>query len=160
MNGNALLIEQAKVVTGFAPAIPTAAAPRWVSLKNYEKLTILMVVQNATTVTGSAVALSQATNVSGAGAKTLPFTEAFRTEDAATTDALTRFAVVSNTFTTLATNGRQLVYVIEVKPHDLDLAGGFDCVRVTLGNAVAATVGVLYLMGPARYGAMPSAIVN
>lgn len=160
MNGNLLLIEQAKVVTGFAPAVPSSANPRWVSLKNYEKLTIVILVQNATTVTGAAIGLSQATNAAGAGAKTLPFTVAYRTEDAATTDLLTRFDVSGNSFTTLATNNRQLVYVIEVKPHDLDLAGGFDCVRVTIGNAVAATVGVVYLLAPARYGAMPSAIVN
>lgn len=160
MLGNALLIEQAKVVTGFAPAVPASANPRWVSLKAYEKLTVVILVQNATTVTGSAIGLQQATNVSGAGSKVLPFTVAYRNEDAATTDALTRFDVTGNSFTTLATNNRQLVYVIEVRPHDLDLAGGFDCVRVTIGNAVAATVSALYLLSPARYSAMPSAIVN
>ena len=63
MNTNALLIEQAKPVVGLSNTTPTASTPDYVSLKNFEKLTIIILALNATTVTGSAITVKQATDV-------------------------------------------------------------------------------------------------
>lgn len=162
MNPNVQLAEMAKVVTAFGPAVPSSASPDWVSLKNYSKLTILIQALNATTVTGSAVALEQATAVAGTSSKALAFDTVRRNIDTAAGDTLTAAAVTSDTFTTDSTNSKGLMYVIEVDAADLDVDGGFDCVRVTLGDATAATISATYVLWPARYGSAtpPSAIVD
>jgi hypothetical protein len=160
MNPNVRLVEQTKIVSAFGPATPSAAAPRWVSLKNYERLTIVIQVLNGTTVTGTAVALSQATAVAGTGADTLPFTRVWRNIDTAANDTLTEVAVTSNTFTTDTTNSKPLLYVIEVMAEEL--SDGFDCVRVTLGNGANMSANVTYVLWPARYGKAtpPSAVID
>lgn len=162
MNPNALLIEQAKIVTGLAAIVPSTSVPDYVSMKYYSKLTVIISVKNATTVTGSAITLKQATAVAGTGEKALSFTKMYANIDAGAADALTETAVVSDTFTTNATNSKDLLYVIEVDASALDVAGGFDCVRAGTANATAATVTVLYILWPGRYMKVlsPSAIVD
>lgn len=162
MNPSALFIEQAKVVTGLAPIVPSTSTPDYVSLKNFERLTILITVHNATTVTGSAITVKQASDVAATGEKAVSFTTAYRNIDAAAADTLAAFAVSNDTFTTDATNSKDLLYVIEVTPSMLDANNGFDCVRLGTGNGVAATVGVLYILWPGKFQklASPSAILD
>lgn len=159
---NNLLMEEVKPVVGLLATVPSSSVPSYISLKNYERCTILILVKNATTVTGSAITLKQATSVAAAGEKALAFTTAKRDIDTATADALADFAVASNTFTTDATNSKNLLYAIEVKADDLDVNGNFDCIRVGTADAVAATVTVLYLLRGAKYATnpLPSAIVD
>src|SRR5215831_16591323 len=99
MNPNALLLEQTKMVVGVAPITPAGAAARRVTLKGCERCTVVIVLNNATTVTGSAIALKQAQDVSGTAEKALNFTQAWRNLDCAAGDALVNFAVAGNTFT-------------------------------------------------------------
>lgn len=141
------LVDKSKVVVAFHAAVPSSASPKWVSLKGYNHLTAIVVFTNATTVTGSAIGLSQATAVAGTSAKTLPFTQNWGTVDDSTSVALTNNVVSSNTFTTDATNSKSGFYIIEVDATDLDQANGFDCVRVTAGNATAATIEIIYILG-------------
>lgn len=160
---NALFIEQAKIVEGLFAIVPSTSTPDYVSLKNYHRLTILISVKNATTVTGSAITVKQATAVAGTGEKAVAFTTAYRNIDtgAAGGDALAEFAVTSNTFTTDSTNSKNLMYVIEVTPDMLDVAGGFDCVRAGTGDATAATVAVYYILWPTKYGrSVPPAAIT
>lgn len=162
MISNAKLTEIAGVVDAFPPATPSSASPKWVSLKNYGRVSIILQCANATTVTGSAVALSQATDVSGTSAKTLAFTTVDANTDTSAGDGFTATAVSSNTFTTNSTNSKNLKYVIEVKATDLDLANGFDCLRVTLGNATATVVSATYILREPRFAdaAPPTAVAN
>lgn len=146
--GGIRLVDQFGIKQALAPVVPSSAAPAWVSLKNVKALTILISVKNATTVTGSAIALSQATAVAGTGAKTLAFTQGWRNLDTAAGETLSNFAVVSNTFTTDNTNSKNLLYAIEVNPEDLDITNKFTSVRVTVGDATAATVDVVYIIQP------------
>lgn len=148
---NSALIENVKVVSALPPILPSSASPAWVSLKNYQRAGVLIHALNTTTVTGSAVALAQATAIAGTGTKALAFTKAWRNIDTAATDTLVEFAVVSNTFTLDTTNSKPLMYFIDVDPASLDVAGGFDCFRVTLANAVAQVVSAQYLLWTSRY---------
>ena len=63
-------------------------------------------------------------------------------------------AVSNNTFTTDTTNSKNLRYIIDVDAETLDVAGGFDCVRLD-GTGHAATgsrgVTVTYILYGARY---------
>jgi hypothetical protein len=158
------LVDKLKPVIGLDPVVPSSSTPDYVSLKNYKHLTAIVLVKNATTVTGSAITLLQASAVAGTGEKALAFTKVWANTDTGAGDTLTETAVSSNTFTTNSTNSKNLMYVIEVDAQDLDIDNGFDCVRVGTGNATAATVTVLYILSQPRYsgsvGDLPSAIVD
>lgn len=162
LNPNALLIEQAKIVQALSPITPSSSTPDYVSMKGYEKLTAIISVNNATTVTGSAITLKQATSVGAGGEKPLAFTKMYANTDISASDALVETAVTSDTFTTAATDNLDTLYVIEVKADDLDINGGFDCVRVGTGNATAAVLSVVYILWPAKYGKStpPTAITD
>ena len=152
MNSNAELAEQALPLRLFKAAVPSAGAGNalgYVSLKGYSRVTFLIFVTNGTTVTGSAITLEQATAVAGTGAKALAFDHAQRTIDAAANPRLARFTVASNTFTTDATDSKELVYAIDVKRQQLDTENGYDCVRPKLANATAATCEVVAICWPA-----------
>lgn len=151
INLNAALSEQVKFVTGLDSIVPSTSTPDYVSLKNFERVAIIILVKNATTVTGSAITLLQATAVAGTSEKALAFTSALRNIDTAASDVLAAFTVSSNTFTTDSTNSKNLMYVIDVKAEDLDVNNGFDCIRAGTANATAATVTVLYALYGAKF---------
>lgn len=159
MNG-LKLIDVAKVVMG-SPIIGALATTNgdcdYVSLKSFKRCTIVLAVDNAATVTGGAITLKQATAVAGTSEKALAFTAMYANTDTGAGDTLTETAVTNNTFTTDTTDNKNLLYVIEVDAADLDVANGFDCIRVDsllMANAVGA---VMYLLHDCRY-ASPLAV--
>jgi hypothetical protein len=156
---NQLLHEFAKLVTGLDSIVPSSSTPDYVSLKNFSRLCVVILVKNATTVTGSAITLKQAKTVAGGSEKELAFSRMWANIDTGAGDTLTETTVVSNTFTTDATNSKNLMYLINVDEHNLDINNGFDCVRLGTANATAATVTVLYILYPYS-GAAPAAITN
>lgn len=151
------LVDRIRTVVGLHAVTPSSSSPRWVSLKDYNHVTIDVFFKNATTVTGSAIGLQQATDVSGTSAKTLAFTKMWAVADDSSAVVPTETAVASNTFTTDATNSKTGHYRIEVDADDLDINNGFDCIRATTGNGTATTVSVVYHLSGARYGGAPGA---
>lgn len=137
----------------------TAGDTRYVSLKNFRRMQVIIDVANGTTVTGSAVTLKQASAVAGTGEKALAFTRMLANIDTGAAQTMVETAVSSNTFTTDATNSKNLRYVLEIDSEDLDNANGFDCVRVDgTGHAATAPRGfvVTFNLFGARYvGANP-----
>lgn len=162
---NNSFVEDHKIVQG-SPIIGALATTNgdcdFVSLKGYRKCTILIQVDNASTVTGGAVLLKQATVVAGTDEKALAFASMMANIDTGATDTLVATAVTSNTFTTDTTDNKNLMYVIEINETDLDVDNGFDCLRVDvllMANAVGC---VTYILSGCKYGkATPmSAITN
>jgi hypothetical protein len=156
------LVQTAKLVTGLDSVVPSTSTPDYVSLKDYAHFTAVILVKNATTVTGSAITLKQATAVAGTSEKALSFTKMWANLDTAASDALVETAVTSDTFTTLTTNSKNQMYVIEVDAAQLDVSNGFDCIRVGTADATAATVTVLYVLSSPRYSQVtpPTAITD
>ena len=157
------LVEMMKFVNGLTMTTPSSTTPTYVSLKDYRHITIVIKVKNATTVTGSAITLKQATAVAGTSEKALAFTKMWANTDlAADANALTETAVTSNTFTTGSTNSKNLKYIIEVDAAELDTNNSFDCIRVGTGDATAATLDVEYILSQPRYvsATPPSAITD
>lgn len=152
MTGNMRFQELVTPITGLAPVVPSSSVPDYVSMKGHSKLGIVITVKNATTVTGSAITLKQATAVANTGEKALAFDTVYVNTDTAASDTLVETAVTSNTFTTNNTNSKDLLYVITVDAASLDLANNYDCVRVGTGDATAATVSVMYFLYPPKYG--------
>lgn len=158
---NAALHEQAKLVWGMGPKVPSTTVPDYVSLKNYSRCCIVVTGLNTTTVTGSAITLLQATAVANTGEKAIAFDKAFRNLDVTASDTLEEFAVSSNTFTTDATNSINFMYVIDVKTDMLDVANNYDCIRLGTGNATNATLSATYILYPAKYAkATPPASIT
>lgn len=152
LNESALLVEQMKIVVGLSAITPSTSVPDYVCLKNYNRMTAVIQINNGATVTGTAITLKQATAVANTGEKALAFSTVYANTDTANTDTLTLTAVSSNTFTSATTDNNDLLYVIEIDPATLDVANGFDCVRVGTANAVNAVTSVVYYLWPAKYG--------
>lgn len=138
------LADSLDIVPAFTAAVPSSASPKYISLKNVDFLEIVIRVTNATTVTGSAITINQATAVAGTGAKALSFVDYYQNIDTDASSVNTRQVAASNTFTTNNTNSKNLLYRIPIRPSMLDVNNGYDCIQVGLGNATAATVSVWY----------------
>lgn len=164
MNSNFLLHEQVKIVMGFPPA--ASGTSDFVSLKNFAKMTAVLILDNATTpVTGSVITIKEATNVSGGSATALlvgTSKTGYRSIDTDAGDTMAAFAITSGTFTTDVTAAKNLLYVIEINA--ADLSAGFDCIQITNASGSSTVIGIIYLLWPARYGAaaadQPSAIID
>lgn len=160
LNLNGRLDEQVYLVQAASNAALTTTVGdcKYVSLKNYRKVSVVIDILNGTTVTGTTVTLKQATAVAGTSEKALAFDRMLANIDVAAGQAMTETAVTSNTFTTDTTNSKSLRYVIDVDCEDLDVAGGFDCFRVDCTGAVNSVGTVGYILYGARYvGASPMA---
>lgn len=162
MNVNARLDEQVTPVMAAIGLLLTSTLgdTRYVSMKGFARMMIVIGIADGTTVTGSTITLKQATAVAGTGEKALAFTRMLANTDYAAAVALTETVVSSNTFTTQTTNSKDSLYVIDVKAEDLDMANGFDCIRVDgTGHAATSPRGsfVLYLGYGKRYsGSTPT----
>ena len=145
------LIGGKHIVSALPPIVPSSSTPDYVSLKNHSKVTVIITADNATTVTGSAITLKQATAVAGTGEKALAFSFVYQNEDTAASDVLAKTAVTSDTFTTDDTDNKNLIYVIEVDAADLDVDNSFDCFRAGVADGAASTISVVYVLGGSRY---------
>jgi len=143
------LLDQVTPIVGLAPITPSTSTPDYVSLKGYERCAAIIVVDNGATVTGSAITLLQASDVSGTGEKTLAFDTVQANIDVGAGSAYTETAVVSDTFTTDTTDNKNLVYVIDIPVDAMD--DGFDCVRVGTGDGANMALSVAYLLYNAKY---------
>lgn len=147
----ARLSDEVFPVTGLAPITPSSSTPDYVSLRGYSGLTAIIIADNGSTVTGSAITLKQASAVDGTGEKALEFDTVLANVDTGAASTLVETAVTSDTFTTDTTDAKNLLYVIDVPLDNLDTANGFDCVRVGTGNAANTVVSVIYLLHKAKY---------
>jgi len=160
---NGRLDEQVSFIQAAAGALLTTTVgdTKYVSLKGYRKCAIIIDIADGTTVTGSTITLKQATAVAGTGEKALAFTRMLANIDTATSQVMVETAVTSNTFTTDTTNSKLKRYILDVDSESLDVAGGFDCIRLDgTGHASTAPLGVVvtYILYGARYsGSSPVA---
>jgi hypothetical protein len=154
-------VDKLKFMVALHAAVPSSAAPKWISLKGYNHVSVIISFTNTTTVTGSAITLQQATAVAGTSAKALGFTVNWSVIDDSSSVALTQNVVSGNTFTTSAVNSKSGFYLIEVDADTCDVTGGFDCFQVAIGNATAQTIEASYLLGnQPRYSGGYSSFMN
>jgi hypothetical protein len=159
---NAQFVEQAVIAQTLSNTTPSSTTPRRVSMKGYHRATVIISALNATTVTGSAITLKQTTDIANANTdeKAVAFTSMYANTDVGASNVLVATAVSNNTFTTAAVNSKEMQYIIEVTPDMLDMNGGFDCLRVGTGNAVATTLNVEIILWSAKYGKVVPAAVD
>lgn len=149
LNLNGRLDEQMSFLQATAVGDFTSAA--WISMKGYQRLTIITDFTSTGTVSGGVVTLNQATAVAGTSAKALAFTRMKANVDVAAAQTLVETAVTSSTYTVPTTTGKRVRHIIEVDASSLDVAGGFDCVKFVSTALVNATGSVQYILWGARY---------
>jgi hypothetical protein len=151
MHGYKKMVMNCKFVHLIACANYTGAASTGdhFSMKNYGHATIL-IATGAWAAGTAAVTLQQSTVVAGTDDKALGFTEQWNGSVLATSDLLTRTAVVANTFNLAAAN---TLYVIEIDAEDLDVDGGFDCVELNIATPGANDdfYGAYAILGHSRF---------
>lgn len=147
------LVDFAKVVVACPPAALTSTAGDgdYVSMKGYARATVIISVDNGSTVTGGAITLIQAKEVAGSTTKALGFSTVYANTDIGASDTLVETAVVSNTFTTTTTNDKNSLYVIEITADMLDGDNGYDCFRVDSASMANAVGSIIYILHGARY---------
>lgn len=175
MISNAKFVEGQKIVYAFPHGSPSTAVLPYVSMKNYNRMTVILLVDKDSTGATSAVTVNQATAVAGTAAKALSTFLVDSVVDAASGtlggtitavgDTLASTTVTSGTFTTVTTASKNAFYVIEIKAADLDVTNGFDCVNVGLGDSSSSThvvISAIYIMRDPRFAdtPLPSAIIN
>ena len=171
MNINARFAEQAQIVPFVMPIDLNSGANAgdWVSMKNFERLTICVLASAGTAANDLTMTVSQAVNVSGGSSKALNAITSLAVKQGASLAAIGQYSEVTQAADeqyTEATNGEsQLLYVTDILAEDLDVDNGFDCVQVSLNQVGAAKVGCAFgiLWGAKFAGSvdlLPSAIAN
>lgn len=154
------LMESLKAIWANEPKNYTGAAAtkKWVSLKHYTNLTIV-ILTGAWAAGTAAVTVEQATAVAGTSNKAVSFVDYW--DDLTTSGTLVKKAATSNTFNL---DTALKMYVIEIDARMLDIAGGFDCVALTVASpgANADFYGAAYILHGSRYqgAAQPTALLD
>lgn len=153
----AKLAEIAKIVCGnLSLANALAIDSKYISMKNVERVAIVIGLAPASGTDACAITLKQSSSVANSPAveKALSFTTVKKCTDFTTLDTLTDTDVTANSITTSAAAAKEL-YVIDIKASDLDVANGFDCLRVAISDpgSVSTPAFVLYIAHPIRFGA-------
>lgn len=166
---NNLLVEEAQIVAAIIPVDSQSGANTgdYVSLKNYDRCTILVFKAAGVAGDDPVITVTQAQDVSGTGVKALNFTRVDAKVGVQT--GIGQFTTVNqaagNTYTDLVSAEAQGLFAIEFKSEDLDVNNGFDCLKVAIpdtGAAGAQLLCALYVLRGARYSAaaVPSAIID
>jgi hypothetical protein len=166
---NNLLVEAAQVVMAIVPVDSQggANAGDWVSMKNFDRCTVLVIKAAGVAGDDPVITMQQATAVAGTSAKALNFTRVDAKVGVQT--GIGAFTTVTqaagNTYTDTVSAEAQAIFAIEFKAEDLDVNGGFDCLQVSVpdtGSAGAQLLTAIYILRGARYAGagLPSAIID
>ncbi|AMS41168.1 hypothetical protein [Aminobacter aminovorans] len=158
---NQHILEKLQIAAGFVPvSMATAPTEDWVSLKNYGRMTVVFFKAAGTAGDDPTLTLEQATAVAGTGAKALNFTR-IDVKQGADLFAVGQFTTVTqaaaNTYTDATSAEVQAIWVLDVEAEDLDVDGGFDCIRASISDVgTNAQLGcMLYLGHEPRYAQAP-----
>ncbi|WP_337186587.1 hypothetical protein [Phenylobacterium sp.] len=168
MQHNNLLVEACQIVSAIVPVNLATAANNgdWVSLKNFDRVTIVVFKGAGTAGEDPVITLQQATAVAGTGAKALNFTRIDKKIGTQTGIGAftTATQAAANTHTDADSAEAEGLFAIEVQASDLDVSNGYDCVQVSIPDAgTNAQIGcALYILRNARFAGagLPSAIVD
>jgi hypothetical protein len=143
--------EKVKVVTACPPATLTSTAGdgQYINLRDANHAEVVINIKNGTSVTAANVQLLQASNIAGVDEKVLSFTDYFKNEDTATSDAFTEATASDNHFLTLTTNAKSIQYKVDIPFRNLDSANGFSFVRVDFASMANATGSAVYMLDTA-----------
>jgi hypothetical protein len=164
MSFNTRLLESINIVAAAPPAdFNSDNNADYVSLKNYDGCLVVVTKAAGTAGDDFVLKLTQATDVSGTSDKALNINHVYAKVGTQTgVGTFTKYSgtaassvdTVSAFGTDLTADSSEALFVIDVRACDLDVDGGFDCIRYVhegddVSNAVYATVH--YILYGARY---------
>lgn len=155
---NAQFAEIANIITGVPldMAGTPGLATGWISLKNYERATVVLIRAASAAAEGGTLTLQQASAVAGTGAKNLVAIDRVNKKEhaSALSGIGTWTEVTQAAAATFALTAQvQAIYAVDIDPTDLDDANGFDCFQATTADTgTTADFGVLFvILWGARY---------
>jgi hypothetical protein len=166
------LIDECQICSGFIPVDTQTGGNVGdvVSLKNYANLTVLFYKAVGVANDDPVLTFEQGTDVAFGTNKVLAVIDEYWRKEGADLTAIGTFTRVtqsaSQTVTLSATSAESAgLYVFEIDASDLDVDGGYDCVRVTVADtgAAGAQLGcMLYILSGPRHASstLPSAIID
>ena len=166
---NKLFAETHQVVSGFVPVVSGSATDGdWVSFKHYNRCTVVYFGAVGTAGDDPTLTFAQATDVSGSGDTPLVVVDTIHIKANADLTTIGVNTLVTQTAVATYTDAThaelQKIYQIDVTAEQLDVAGGFDCMRVTVADVGTddQLTAMLYIMSEPRYGEsiLLSAIVD
>lgn len=169
MQHNNLFVETAQIVMAIVPVDSQTGASNgdWVSLKNFDRCTVVLIKAAGVAGDDPVLTLRQATDVSGSGAKALTFTRIDAKVGVQTGigSFTTTLQAAANTYTDQVSAEAQAIMCVEVQASDLDVSNGFDCVQLQIpdtGAAGAQLIAAIYILRNPRFAGagLPSAIVD
>ena len=152
-------VQNSQIVSGFVPVDMQAGANTgdWVSVENFNHLSIVFFKAAGTAGDDPTITVSQATDAAGTSSKALNFTRIYTKQG--TLSSVANFTLTTqsaaNTFTDATSAEVQAIWVIEFDADDLDVASGFTHVQASVADVGSnAQVGAcLYLATEPRYAA-------
>lgn len=147
---NADFAEQVQTVLAFGPVNLATAANNgsYVSLKNFHRATLRFIKGVGTAGEDPIITVTQATDVSGTGAKALNFDRLWIKQHASALPATftrTTKSTFNNTYTNDTLAEELAVIEIDILPDMLDVDNGFDCVAISVADVgSAAQLGVAF----------------
>lgn len=129
----------------------------WVSMEEFNHCTLIYCADIGTATEDPILTILQATDNAAAGSKALNVTEVYRKEGATAISAVAVFTKVTgqtdNTITSGTGGENEELVVIEIDADDLDVAGGFDHVSMTIADPGTAgkLICVLAILTEPRY---------
>lgn len=157
------------IIPGFQPLdLQTARAGDYVSLKNWGHCTVVLYKGAGTAGDDPVLTFEQATAVAGTGVKNLAVVTYRYQKQAATdltgTGTWTKVTQSASQDVTLNTTSAEEagMYVFEIDAEDLDVGGGFDCLRVSVADTgTNAQLGSLfYVLSCPRFAQAPANLAN
>jgi hypothetical protein len=145
------MVQRRKIVVLRTP-IDTNGTPQggnysFVSVGKYKHFVVHVIVGNL--AGDAALTLKQAKNVGGNESKELEFDTIYRVQTNAGApedqDKAVKHDVASNSYTILAASHDNSHFMIEMKPDQLDVNGGFDCIRPHLADPGAAGLVTIFV---------------
>jgi len=168
---NLSILEQVQVVSGFPPiALTTARTGDVVSLKNYRRCLVVFHKGIGGAGEDPTITLAQGTDIAFGTTKALTFTTIYVKQDPTSLGDVGQWTKVTQaagaTYTDATSGEQAAIWAIDFKAEDLDIAGGYDCIRASVGDVGSVSqIGALeyWLYDPVQMSApesMPSAIVD
>lgn len=145
------------VVPGFIPInIGSARTGDSVSLKNWGRITAFFYAAAGTAGEDPTITLEQATSIAPSNAKALNFTR-IDVKQGADIFAVGTWTKVTqaagNTYVNTDAAEQQKLWAVEFQAEELDVDNGFDCVRMTVGDAGSTNqiACAFYVLSEPRY---------
>lgn len=171
MNPNQRILEQIQIVPAFPPInLGSARTGDVVSLKNYRRCLVVFHKNVGPANDDPTLTILQGTDVAFGTNKALNFTTIYTKEDLTKLTDVGQWTKVTqaaaNTYTTLTSAESELMWAVEFKAEDLDIANDYDCIRASVGDVGTTTsIGTIwYILGDPVLStapeSMPSAIID